>query len=386
MKVLYDYQAFQMQRFGGISRYFAEIIDHLPDDVLSEIAIQYSDNEYLMKKKLTSGIKSLYDPGKILFHGLRLPGRRTILNYLQRLHVQTYQEPAALNKQLTIARLKAQDFDVFHPTYYDDYFLEFIGQKPFVLTIHDMIHEIYPEFYPMDTITSKVKRKLAILANHIIAVSENTKKDIISFYDINPDKISVIYHSSAIAESKMKFRKLLPKRYILYVGERVRYKNFKFFMNGIYSLLNEDSSLSVVCVGSGFNEDEKLFFKSLRIDAQVYNFQVEDDEMFDLYNQALFFVFPSYYEGFGIPILEAFEAECPVILSRASCFMEIAGDAALYFSPKDVRALKAVAGYLLANIECRQSLIDKANIRKRSFLWSKSAEQTYEVYKRVVTK
>ncbi len=115
----------------------------------------------------------------------------------KKINPQKYVDAETLNRKLTIEYLKKQDFDIFLPTYYDDYFLKYIGNKPFVITIHDMTHELFPEFYSsvdeLDFV--KTKASLAKKAAHIIAVSENTKKDIIEILGIKENKISVIYHA-----------------------------------------------------------------------------------------------------------------------------------------------------------------------------------------------
>lgn len=384
MRVLYDHQAFQMQRFGGISRYFIEIITHFPDIIQTEIAIRYSENVYLKQANLLSELQSLYIPKDPFFRGVEFRGKHALLRLINKYSGRVYTEPEELNKQFVIQRLLNKDFDIFHPTYYDDYFLRYIGNKPFVLTIHDMIHELYPEFYSNDLSILNVKRVLAKRASHIIAVSESTKQDVVNIFNISPDKITVIYHASSILEVKQDPPPQLPKKYVLYVGDRKRYKNFLFFIYAIYPFLNKDKSLSVVCIGSEFQKDEKSFFSSLGVDSQILGFVADDRDMYYLYNKAELFVFPSYCEGFGIPILEAFMSECPVLLSDIRCFKEIAGDAAWYFESKKINSLRSRLEELLYNKQCRAPLIQKANERRDNFSWIKSAEQTAEVYKRVL--
>lgn len=384
MKVLYDHQAFQMQRFGGISRYFAEIISHLPNDVETEVSVKYSNNEYLKEKSLVDGLQLPFTSRDKFCIGNKFIGKSTLLRFLKRFDPDKYLDSTQLNKKLTIERLKNQDFDIFHPTYYDDYFLEYLGDKPFVLTIHDMIHEIYPEFYTSDLVTLRHKNTLAERASHIIAVSENTKRDIVNILGVEPDRISVIYHSSSISENKEEPNLELPERYILYVGDRKRYKNFKFFINSICSLLRNDKTLYVVCVGHEFKMEEIDFLKLIGVYPQILHVLAKESDMYYLYNNAAVFVFPSYYEGFGIPILEAFMSECPVILSQSSCFYEIAGDAALYFESKNTVDLRDKVKSILLDTENRSELIDKANKRKLLYSWTKSAFQTREAYFKIL--
>lgn len=194
MKILFDHQIFTIQSYGGISRYFTQIILNLPNDWSYEIPVRYSDNEYLRKLSLISGHRKAYLAIDQLVPELDLTKKSILARFIRKINRVKYIESYNFNKNLTIKLLKKQDFDVFHPTYYDDYFLDFLGNKPFVLTIHDMIHELYPEMFNDQRITAK-KAILAKKANHIIAVSENTKKDIVEILGIPDRKITVIHHA-----------------------------------------------------------------------------------------------------------------------------------------------------------------------------------------------
>ena len=197
MKILFDDQVFTWQKFGGISRYFTQIISNFPAEINAEISIKYSDNEYLHNANIINGLENIYQPIDHFLFGIKLPGKRKLFKLLSEFNSQKYLECSFLNKKLSIEHLKNQDFDIFHPTYYDDYFLQYLGNKPFVLTIHDMIHEIYPEITNNPKI-SEQKASLAKCASHIIAVSERTKKDIIDILGVSPNKISVVYHANSL--------------------------------------------------------------------------------------------------------------------------------------------------------------------------------------------
>jgi glycosyltransferase involved in cell wall biosynthesis len=312
---------------------------------------------------------------------LEFKGKGTLFNRLKKKYPEKY-DAAYCNKQQSIELLKKQDFDIFHPTYYEDYFLEYIGNKPFVLTIHDMIHEVYPEIQKEET-TAIQKENLAKKATHIIAVSENTKKDVMDILDIPEQKISVIYHANSLTQKKDTTLDI-PQKYFLYVGERNGYKNFLFFVRAIAPILKQQKDIYVICTGREFKPIEIQLLESLNIREYFIHTFVEEDAFSEVYNKAIAFVFPSYYEGFGIPILEAFESSCPVLLSDASCFPEIAKDCALYFPPKDIKQFRQRIESVIDNPSLRESLIDKGKIRVQDFSWPKFANQTYEVYKRVL--
>ena len=226
MKVLYDHQIFTSQIYGGISRYFFELIKYFKndDEVKYELSLKYSNNYYLKKLNNLSY--------KTFLENYSFRGKYRLLNII--------------NKKVSKKAIYEGNYDIFHPTYYDSYFLDYIGRKPFVLTIYDMIHEIYPEMFPLKDETSKRKKLLAQKATKIIAVSENTKKDIIRFFSIDTNKIEVIYCGTLFDMNGSRNNKVdidLPEKYILYVGNRGGYKNFNLFIKAIAPLLIKNNEL-----------------------------------------------------------------------------------------------------------------------------------------------
>ena len=156
MKILYDTQCFDAQKFGGISRYFCEIMKNLPSNAEFSLPSIYSDNEYLKQTTLVK-LKEFKDPNSFecFLPSMNFIGKKQLYSLKKRLlssrffkkrfHQQNI-SPIIVNRQECVKALQAQDFDIFHPTYFDPYFLEYIGKKPFVLTIHDMIYELYQTF------------------------------------------------------------------------------------------------------------------------------------------------------------------------------------------------------------------------------------------------
>jgi glycosyltransferase involved in cell wall biosynthesis len=310
-----------------------------------------------------------------------------LYNLFKRIFPFIFNEYDRINYEYSISKLKSNNFDVFHPTYYDTYFLDYLKNKPFVLTVHDMIHEKFIELFRDDISaqpTIENKKKLITKASHIIAISENTKKDIIEIYGVSESKISVVYHATSILENQYVDLDL-PKEYILFVGSRYNYKNFRGFVESIAEFLIE-KEINLLCIGQAFNTSELDFLKELNIQQHCHHKIVKDAELYQIYNAALFFVFPSYYEGFGIPVLEAFQSRCPVLLSNTSCFLEIAQDAALYFDPYSKHDMREKVEYMIQNKEVREDLIRKGAIRVKDFNWTNSSEQTAEVYMKVLKK
>lgn len=360
MKVLIDNQVYENQRFGGISRYFDEL------------------------QRGNEGIKRMetYKPHP--------PIKK---NYYQRLRHKLKPLPVRTEQKFSNkyefyhAQINEHDFDIFHPTYYDNYFLESL-EKPFVLTVHDMIHEKYPEYFGLSP-DSINKRRLCYAAERIIAISETTKKDIIDIFGTSGDKIEVIYHATnfeSVQDSKPKLD-FQEKKYILFTGNRDAYKNFLTFLIAVKPLLKENKNLNLICTGSGFNEIEKKWINDLELEEKVQHYYcMHDKELAYLYKNAECFIFPSLYEGFGFPLLEAFACECPVISSYGGSLKEIAAGAAVYFNPKDILEMRQAITDVLSDSSLRKELILSGKERLKEFSWEKCQQETQQVYKEIAAR
>jgi len=364
MKVLFDHQIFSLQRYGGISRYHYELLKHLPEKgVEAEVSLCLSNNYYLRQKDVSSHHQ--------FFPNFNLRIRN---NYIKK-----------SNRIYTENKLRMQEFDVFHPTYYDDYFLEksLLGKKPFVLTIHDMTTE---KFMPNDPILS-LKRKMINRASKIIAISHRTKEDILEFMNVSPDKVEVVYHGNNLDLQKITPK--MPKRfifgkYILYVGGRSGYKNFNNLIKAFLLLIDKYPYLRLVCTGSHFSSEEKKMLAELNLQNKVISFLVTDEELAWLYQNAEVFVFPSLYEGFGFPILEAFSMGCPIVISDASCFPEIAGDSAVYFDPLEIESIHSAIEKVICSFSVREELVQKGYEKLKSYSWERTASETVSVYESII--
>jgi glycosyltransferase involved in cell wall biosynthesis len=358
MKVLYDSHIFANQKVGGVSRYHYELLDGLiKRGVDARISGLFVKNKYLLNNQFFS---------------------RSFLR-----------DPMALFSKINMLFIKKAlrnpgGYDVFHPTDTRLYLLDLLpAGKPMVFTIHDMIPERMGEVDPLST----AKYRFAQRATKIIAVSENTKQDIIHYYQIPSEKIEVIHHGvSFFLYSTNWLRKALPDSYILFVGGRNGYKNFEGFIRTIAPLLLKRSELFLVCAGGkSFTADELRLFDTLGISKKVIGFTLlSDDELAKLYSNAMIFVFPSLYEGFGIPILEAWSCKVPVVLSRCSCFPEIAGDAAIYFMPDDSQSLINAVNSLLEDESLRKAMIERGTTKLKAYQWQKAIDKTLMVYESVL--
>ncbi|MEN8154844.1 MAG: glycosyltransferase family 1 protein [Acidobacteriota bacterium] len=364
MNVIFDHQIFSMQKHGGISGYFFNLYKNLVDlkNIKAEILIKYSDNSYIQKDHFHNIPQ--------LFQG-EFRGKYRIQNFI--------------NRKVSEKILKRNIFDIFHPTYFDPYFLNFLKEKPFVLTVFDMIFEKHLLKTDQNKLISN-KKVLAERSAKIIAISENTRKDIIEILGIESNKIEVIgLAGDHILAEKDISSPVLNERYILYVGNRKGYKNFTLFLESVAPVLKEKKDLYLVCAGGGeFTEEEKLLFINEGVNSKVHFFEVDNISLSNLYKNAELFIFPSVYEGFGIPVLEAFLLNCPVLLSDTEVFREIAGDAALFFDPVNKTSIRNTITEALENKGLTDDLKEKGLERGKSFSWEKTAKQTFDLYQKLI--
>lgn len=360
MKILYDHQAFSMQKYGGISRYFFEVIRGVEKKQGFEIhlPIVLSANSYL---------KDLNHLRYRRFEYI-LKGFNWLVAYINRYH--------------TIRKLAdhAIPFDVFHPTYFDPYFLPYLSDKPYVLTIYDMIHELFPEYFSSFSKTSVNKERLAREASLIIAISENTKRDIIQIFGIEADKIRVIYLGVSPLPPICDMNISIPGNFLLFVGQRYEYKNFLTLAESIRDILIQ-KNLFLICFGGGsFTGKEMVTLRELDISDRVISRSGNDRTLAHLYRSAIAYVCPSRYEGFGIPVLEAMSCGCPVASSNVSSLTEVGGDAVSYFSPEDKDSMADAVERIASDAGYRRELIEKGFVQAGKFTWQKAVEQICGVY------
>lgn len=381
MRILFDNQKFTTDTVGGIVRIFAELMRHFDGrtDVAYDMPIAQSNNEYLAElPKFKDRLRAILPISR--FWNLPCKGP------LYRLWCQKV--IGRDNQVLVEKALQRGDFDLFHPTYYDPYFLSRLKGRPFVLTIYDMIHETVLAHRSISRITAMRKKKLAQRAARIIAISQATKDDAVRILGIAPDRIDVVHlgNSLAVDAATLAQRPMdAPGKYILFVGNRDAYKNFTRFVEAVTPLLQNDKKLHVVCIGGGaFSAAECAQFAVADIVGQMHQKRTNDLGLAQYYAHAQLFVFPSLYEGFGVPILEAFACGCPVVLGDNGSLPEIGGEAALYFNPHDAHDMRRVIGEVLNSEKLQQQLRERGMIRGHDFSWEKCAQQTLDVYQRVL--
>jgi glycosyltransferase involved in cell wall biosynthesis len=354
MQVIFDAQIYLSQKAGGISRYHYELLRGLRQiNVEASVAGLFIKNQYLFA-----------DP-----------------HYKRRFINDPSASFAFFNKLLIKNKLRRLSTDqIFHPANpYPFLHSEMHSLPHCVFTIHDMISE------QNSRVSGTEKYFYAQQADKIIAVSETTKRDIVRLYNINPDKIEVIYHGCSLSPKMAKKpskRIPIPDQYILYVGDRNDHKNFGWFIQSIAPLLQQRNDLYLVCAGKRpFSQLEESSLTELSVRSKVIMLtQPSNQELAYLYVNSQLFVFPSLREGFGIPILEAWACQTPVVLSSNDCFTEVAAEAGCYFEPTKQESILGTIEQVLYDKDLQKSLIRKGNQRLALFSWEKSVNQHLQVY------
>lgn len=369
MKVLHDYQIFIRQQYGGISRYHYELVEKMNkvDGVEAEIAVLFPRCTYLKSaKRRVYSYKSSVLRNAVMF----LNEIYSLLKIL----CASFSEP----------------YGIVHITWYKPFYFSLIktilGKKApkMVLTVHDLVHEMEAENNPVLARGAEDRKKMLEIADHIIAISDNTKKDLLHFYPaLDKKSIKVIYHGYMSSDLSADCQMSLRKNSVFFVGQRKNYKNFINFLEGMGILKKMLPDIQIVCAGGGcFSIEEQECIDRLGLHEVIGQKFMTDEELAATYSHAGCFVFPSLYEGFGMPILEAFSYGCPVALSNASCFPEIGMGAAKYFDGKDPQNIANVVYEILTSDEIRNDLIQAGFKRLKDFSWVKAANETLSVYER----
>jgi glycosyltransferase involved in cell wall biosynthesis len=263
-----------------------------------------------------------------------------------------------------------------------------------VVTIHDLIFERYPKLYPFfDRIIYKIKfRKACQNANAIVAVSEQTKRDIIDFYGINPEKIQVIYQdcdaafqekqsSEQIENVKAKYQ--IKKKYILSVGTIIERKNQASLVAAFHKLSLSNYELILVGGHSKYQDDIEKYIKENNVkNVKILN-KVPFQDLPAIYQGSELFVYPSFFEGFGIPVVEALHSGVPVVAATGSCLEEAGGEGALYANPLDMNDLADKILQILVNKDLREQLIEAGEKHVKQFSAERVAKKLEDLYESI---
>ena len=255
-----------------------------------------------------------------------------------------------------------------------------------VLTVYDMIHELYPDlFHPTDS--TLVNKPLALArADRILCISEHTRSDLIRFYPEVADKTSVVhlgFDARFAAPSALGRQHSRP--FILYVGIRRGYKNWDGLVEAYARSCLPAEEVDLLCVGDGpFRPQEAALLDRLGVVAKVIQREADDRELQALYRDAVLFAYPSLYEGFGIPPLEAMAVDCPVVAVRAASVPEVCGNAAEYGEPGDLDSLAAALERVALSPSRAGELRAEAKRQLTKFSWERCAAENAAIYRGLV--
>lgn len=375
MKIGFDAKR-AYQNFTGLGNYSRDLIEHLIKE--------YSENEYFLfapkdSKNSRLDFLSNYDNTQSVFPHNKL--NKTFKGLWR-----------TINMEKSIIK---NDVDIFHGLSNE---IPRVKNKkiPYIVTIHDLIFKRFPRNYrSIDRKIYNIKYKYAVKhADLTIAISEQTKQDIVEFYKINPESIKVIYQTchenfrkeysqEEINLTKKKFN--LPKEFILNVGTIETRKNLISIINAM-SVMKMDVPLVVVGKKTQYMNFLKIQMKKMNFDSKKIIFleDVSIDELPIIYSLSSLFLYPSLFEGFGIPILEALNCKTPVISSKGSCFQEAGGDFSKYIDSENKEEFAFQIEECLTNTKLRESMIIQGLKHADNFQPNKISKQLIDVYKSLV--
>jgi glycosyltransferase involved in cell wall biosynthesis len=363
MRIAYDYQIFCQQTVGGISRYIARLATVTGELNDVRVVAPLHQNQYLL------------DSPKDLVYG----------KGISRYPSKTNRIFNTINFYLSKRFMLSWHPDVVHETFYSPIATGPSG-TPTILTVHDMIDELFPAKNSEKLIAAK--KKAINRAEHIITVSDSTKTDLINILHIDPNKISTVYHGFDKYKREINSEYCSPniqRPFLLYVGARGGYKNFCNFLQAYAQSVALKNNMDVVAFGGGkFTGKELQFICKLGLsENQVLQVSGDDLTLGEYYSKAVAFVYPSLYEGFGLPPLEAMAHDCPVVSSDTSSMPEVIGNAAAFFNPYSIDDMTNSIESVVFSQDRKSSLIKFGRKRLEFFSWNKCASETFEIYKKL---
>ena len=360
VRVRFDDQIFVSQSRGGISRYFVELIREFTEsrdlEVEPQLGWRWIRNAHALEAGLGGRLRV---PGGSMGHVLRWANR-------------------AINLRRPQAALT-------HHTYYRAGYLSRRSTPPMVVTVYDMTPELFPELFSLGN-PHLSKREYVRRATLVLCISESTRSDLIRIYGSvqAPVIVSHLGVSHRFAPGALR-PAWCPGSYVLFIGNRGGYKDFRIAMESFAEVAPRQRGTALVAVGGGvFTSDEEALISRWGLRDIVFQRSASDEELPGVFGGARAFVFPSRYEGFGLPTLEAMACGTPTVLANSSSHPEVGGDAALYFPQGDSSALAAQLERLLSDNGLRRDLSQKGIARAASFTWRRTAEATAAAYRMAV--
>lgn len=367
VRLLVDHQAFSLQNYGGITAYYEWLLPRL--------------KKYGIYYNLSLFISSNYQISKIKNHLFLNISDSVVRQYIKYIYF-------LLNSIYTFLQMKFTDYDIFHATYHEPYFLRFLNDKKLVVTIYDCANE---EIGSMEKWTKRImenRKKLINRADCVIAISNEVKKDIIKYYNVDADKIKVIYLFSPLGSKKLVGTKKLSEsdRFVLYIGTRGFNKNFELFVKAYQKFNTMYPDIKLVCLGGGkFTDKELTLFEKLNVNQKIsWKYIVTDEDAVEYLQTASMFVYPSLNEGFGVPIVNAFVCGCPVVASDIPVFNEIAKNAFIPFNPKSVNSMFHAMDSVISDKIDTNRYVNNGYKCSKKYSLDRTVYETTKLYKMLV--
>ena len=353
-KVLFEHSIFLHQKVGGISNYIIKL------------------NENLNNEKIDSKIVSLVSINSKIINS------SNIINYIKFKKIPKFCRKLFffINDLFFLIYIKFYKPDIVHFTYYNNKLSHYI-KIPYILTVYDLISE---NLNYADTVFNK--KDLIKNAKHIICISNFTKSQLIKHYNVLDKKISVIHLGVDQNNIQIQNNK---KKYILFVGDRGRYKNFKKLLKAFSKSSYLTENFKIICFGGKkFTVQEKELFDDLKITDKLFQRFGDDNDLQALYEEASLFISVSLVEGFGLTTLEAMNFGCPVVCSDIPVFREILGDSCEFVNPNDETDIQNKIEKILKSKHEQDNLIKSRYQTVLKYSWKKCTKETSEIYKEIL--
>lgn len=364
MRVLIDGESFFRHTRSGITRYFTELIRGFETERMLGV-LPTTPYRFVASQHLASAFPSR-------FRQVSLPRRVRPCAF------------SALNSRAWSRR--STKVDLIHHSLYLPALLEHAPSVPRICTIFDFTLELYSEQFPWSAPLVEQKNAVISRCDGVVCISRATYDDMSRFlpgFD-KPIEITPLGVTEQFFKPVGRRPTNLPARYVLHVGNRHAHKNAGVLFSAFAHIADREPELFLVLCGNPLTATERQQLKNLRIAARTLYLRVSDEQLPHLYAQAAAFVFPSRYEGFGLPVVEAMAAGCPVVCSSAPALVEVADDAALIFAADDSEELAAILEKVLGDRGLVASLRAKGRARAEVYSWRRTVQLTARAYRRVV--
>jgi glycosyltransferase involved in cell wall biosynthesis len=362
VRIAVDHQVTSLQDAGGMSRYHYEL------------ARQLRGRESISLDLLLGGESSVLPFAELQGEGVRVESwtSRAGPGYLR----------YAINTlwTATVAPMRGC-YDIYHATY--QRWEPVIRHRALVATHHDATQERFPELFRNAAAIRARKRRLYQRADIVICVSESARRDLAEIYGLDESRTRVVHHGvTPVAKGTAEQGDDEGRPYVLYVGSRSAYKNFLALVRAFAAAEAARDMRLVLAGGGAWSAEEHAAITGLQLERRILLLpRVDDARLGRLYSGAALFVYPSLYEGFGLPPLEAMSAGCPVLVSRSSSLPEICGDAPHYFDPAIEGALELELGRLLNDRELLRSKVHAGRAWAGRYTWETAAQRTLAAYR-----